>query len=160
LEKEKASLSEEETLRRLVVELRILEGTAEALQARLNLVNAALTELSFAKRTLEGVEKEKEDAPLFVPIGGGSYVQGKLASADKIILGIGAGVSVEKTVAEAKETVGSRIAEFEKTRVTLQQQLFQVVDRIQEGRAKFQELTAKMSEAERQANVQETERRP
>jgi len=157
LEKEK-TLSEEETLRRLVVELRILEGTAEALQARLNLVNAALTELSLAKMTLEGVEKEEGDAPLFVPIGGGSYVQAKLASSDKIILGIGAGVSVEKTVAEAKETVGNRIADFEKTRSTLQQQLVQVVGRIQEGRAKFQELTAKMSEAERQADVQETER--
>jgi len=159
LEKERA-LSDEETLRRTVVELRILEGTAEALQARLNLMNAALTELSFARMTLEGVEKEKGEAPLFVPIGGGSYVQAKLASSDKIILGIGAGVSVEKTVTEAKETVGNRIADFEKTRATLQQQLIQVVDRIQEGRTRFQELTAKMSEAERQANVQETEGRP
>lgn len=159
MEKERVS-SDEETLRRLMVELRILEGTAEALQARLNLVNAALTELSFAKMTLEGVEKEKGEAPLFVPIGGGSYVQAKLASSDKIILGIGAGVSVEKTVAEAKETVGSRFADFEKTRATLQQQLVQVVNRIQEGREKFQELTAKMSEAERRADVQETKRRP
>ena len=159
MEKERVS-SDEETLRRLVVELRILEGTAEALQARLNLVSAALTELNIAKMTLEGVEKERGEAPLFVPIGGGSYVQAKLASSDKVILGIGAGVSVEKTVAEAKETVGIRIADFEKTRLTLQQQLVQVVDRIQEGRAKFQELTAKISEAERQADVQETERRP
>jgi len=156
LEKERVS-SDEETLRRLVVELRILEGTAEALQARLNLVNAALTELSLAKTTLEGVEREKEEAPLFVPVGGGSYVLAKLTSSDKIVLGIGAGVSVEKSVAEAKETVGNRVADFEKTRVTLQQQLVQVVDRIQEGRAKFQELTAKMGEAERRADVQKTE---
>jgi len=159
LEKERAP-SDEETLRRLVVELRILEGTAETLQARLNLVNAALTELNFAKMTLEGVEKEKSEAPLFVPIGGGSYVQAKLASSDKVILGIGSGVSVEKTVAEAKETVGNRIADLEKTRTTLQQQLVQVVNRIQDGRAMFQELTAKMSEAERQRDVQETEGRP
>jgi len=159
LEKERTA-SNEENLRRLVVELRILEGTAEAIQARLNLINAALTELSFARMTLEGVEKEKEEAPLLVPIGGGSYVQAKLASSDKIILGIGAGVSVEKTVAEAKETVGNRIADFERTRATLQQQLVQVVDRIQEGRARFQELTAEMSETERQRDVQETEGRP
>jgi len=158
LEKERVS-SDEENLRRLVVELRILEGTAEALQARLNLVNAALTELSFARMTLEGVEKESGEAPLFVPIGGGSYIQAILASSDKIILGIGAGVSVEKTVSEAKETVGNRIADLEKTRVSLQQQLVQVVGRIQEGRASFQDLTAKMGEAERRADVQETEGR-
>ena len=47
--------SEEETFRRLVVELRILEGTADALQSRINLVNAALTELTIAGMTLEGL---------------------------------------------------------------------------------------------------------
>lgn len=145
--------SEEETFRRLVIELRILEGTAEALQARLNLVNAALTELTFAKMTLEGVEKEKEEAPLFVPVGGGSYVKARLESAEKIIVGMGAGVSIEKTITEAKETVGNRIADLEKTRVTLQQQLVQVMDKIQDGRVKIQEITTKMSERERTANV-------
>jgi len=61
--------SEEETFRRLVVELRILDGTAEELQSRVNLVNAALTELRVSSMTLEGLEKEKNDAQLFVPIG-------------------------------------------------------------------------------------------
>lgn len=152
--------NDEEALRRLVVELRILEGTAGALQTRLNLVNAALTELNFARTTLEGVEKEREEAPLFVPIGGGSYVQAKLASSDKVILGIGAGVSVEKTLEEAKETIENRIADFEKTLTTFQQQLAQVVDRIRENRARLQELTTKQSEEEQREDVQETERRP
>jgi len=152
--------SDEEILRRLMVELRLLEGTAEALQIRLNLVNATLTELNLARITLEGVEKEKGEVPLFVPIGSGSYVQAKLANSDKVILGIGAGVTIEKTIGEAKETVGNRIANFEKARATLQQQLIQVVNQIEGGRVKFQELTAKMSEAERQADVQETKGRP
>lgn len=152
--------NDEEALRRLVVELRILEGTAGALQTRLNLVSAALTELNFARTTLEGVEKEGKGAPLFVPIGGGSYVQAKLAASDRVILGIGAGVSVEKTLGEAKETVESRIADFEKTMTTFRQQLAQVVDRINENRARLQELTAKQSEEGQREDVQETERRP
>lgn len=150
--------SEEETLRRLAVELRILEGTAEALQSRINLVNATLTELRIASMTLEGVEKEKEGAPLFVPIGGGSYVRAKLESADTVIVGIGAGVAIERTIKEAKENLGNRIAEFEKTRTTFQQQLTQVIEKIQDGRSKFQELTAKLSEGERTKSVRETQR--
>jgi len=150
--------SEEETLRRLSVELRILEGTANALQARVNLVHAALAEFRVASRTLEGVEKEKEGASFFVPIGGGSYVRAKLESADKVIVGVGAGVAIERTIGEAKENVGNRIADLEKTRTTLQQQLTQVVGKFEDGRSKFQELAAKLSEKEKTRGVRKTKR--
>jgi len=147
---------DQETFRRLVVELRILEGTAEAIQSRLNLVGAALNELNLARITLEGVEKETPEAPLFVPIGGGSYVKAKLESTDRVIVGMGAGVSIEKTLTEAKATVQNRIGELEKTRVSLQQQLVQVVSRIQENRNKLDDLTARLSRAEKTTDVQKT----
>lgn len=152
--------SNQEAFRRLLVELRILEGTAETLQARLNLVSTALTELNFAKMTLEGVEKEKPEASMFVPIGGGSFIKAKLESTDKVIVGAGAGVSIERTMAEAKQTVQNRVSELEKTRVSLQQQLVQVVDRIQEDRDKLQALSDKLNQPERRASVPETKRRP
>jgi prefoldin alpha subunit len=145
--------SNEETFRRLAVELRILEGTADTIQSRANMVNGALTELVVASMTLEGLEKEKTDAPLFVPIGGGSYIEAKLGSEDKVVVSIGAGVAVERTLKEAKDTVSSRIAELEKTRNTLEQQLRQVIDKIQENRAQLQELSGKLSEREKAAGV-------
>ncbi len=148
--------SEEETFRRLAVELRILEGTAEALQSRINFVNAALTELRVANMTLEGVGKEKKNTSLFVPIGGGSYVKAKLESADKMIVGIGANIAVERTIKVAKESMGNRIADLEKTRKSLQQQITQVIGRIQNNRSQLQELTAKLSEKERRKGVRKT----
>lgn len=144
----------DETLRRLIVELRLLEGTANTLQSRLNFISAMQTELNYAKMTLEGLEKENEDVPLFVPIGGGSYIRAKLESAEKIIVGMGAGVSVEKSLSEAKETVGNRIAQLEKTRGTLQQQLTQVAQKMEEDQTKFQRLSEKLRESERKRNVQ------
>jgi len=146
----------EETLRQLVVELRLLEGTANTLQSRLNFVNAILTELNYAKMTLEGLEKEKKNVPLLVPIGGGSYIRAKLGSAEKVIVGMGAGVSVEKSMSEAKETVGTRISQLAKTRGSLQQQFTQVAQKIEEDRARFQELSERLGEAERRRNVRKT----
>mgnify|MGYP001042413219 FL=1 len=151
--------SEEETLRRLAVELRILEDSANAIQSRINLVNAALAELRIANITLEGMEKEKEETSLFVPIGGGSYVKAKLESTDTVTVGIGAGVAIERTIKEAKENLENRIADLEKTRTTLQQQLTQVVEKIQDGRSKFQELSSKLSRAERPQGVRKAKRR-
>jgi prefoldin alpha subunit len=151
--------NEEETFRRLAVELRLLEGTAEELQSRINLVNAALTELKIASVTLNGIEAEKENSSLFVPIGGGSYIKAKLESADKIIVGVGAGVATEKTVKEATASLERRTSELEKTRNTLQQQLTQVVGEIQDGRSKFEELTTKLRKEEKTRRVRKTEKR-
>ena len=151
--------SEEETFRRLAVELRILEGTAEALQSRVNLVNTALTELRVASMTLEGLGKEKKDAQLFVPIGGGSFIKAKLASSDKVVVGIGADVAVERTMKEAKENLENRIAELEKTRTSLGQQLVQVIGKIREDRARLEELTVKLREGERAKGVRKAKKR-
>jgi prefoldin alpha subunit len=138
-----ASKSEEE-LRKLSVELRLLEQTAEAMQSRINMVNAVTTDLTYASMTLEGLEKEKENSELLVPIGGNSYIKARLENPDRLIVGMGAGVSVEKTLQEAKEIVKKRLENLEKTRMSLQQQLAQVAERISQGRETFERLVAEL----------------
>ncbi|MEM3730156.1 MAG: prefoldin subunit alpha [Candidatus Bathyarchaeia archaeon] len=135
---------DEEELRRLNIELRVLEQTAEAIQSRINMVNAVITDLTYASMALEGLEKEKENAELLVPIGGNSYIKARLENPDKVIVGIGAGISVEKTLQEAKELIKKRLEDMEKTRLSLQQQLAQVAERISYDREKFEDLVAKL----------------
>jgi len=137
---------EEEELSRLSIEVRLLEQTAETLQQRIGMINAAITDLTYANMTLEGIEKEKEDAELLVPIGGSSYIKTKLASTDNVIVGLGAGVSVEKTLQEAKAIVKERLGELEKTMTSAQQQFAQVAQRINAGRSRFESLLAKVRE--------------
>ena len=143
----------EEQLRRTSVELRLLEQTAEALQSRINMVNAVITDLVYAGMALEGLEKEKENSELLVPIGGNSYIKAKLDNPDKVVIGMGAGVSVEKTLQEAKEMVKNRQENLGKTRMSLQQQLAQVAERISEGREKFENLVAEMRGEKTSENV-------
>jgi prefoldin alpha subunit len=134
--------SDEEELRRLSVEMRYLEQTADTLQQRIGMINAALTDMSYANATLDGLEQEKENAEMLVPIGGSSYVKVKLADHDKVIIGLGAGISTEKTVAEAKATLKERQDELEKTMNSAQQQFAQVADRVNSGRNRLESLLA------------------
>jgi len=143
----------EEELRRISVELRILEQTAETLNSRINMVNTMIADLTYASMTLEGLEKQKENAELLVPIGGGSYIKAKLETPDKVTVGIGAGVSVEKTLGEAKEIINKRLEELGKTRVSLQQQFSQIVERINEDRKRFEELAAEFRKENPPKNV-------
>lgn len=143
------SESPEDEARRLLVELRILEGTADSIRQRIAFLTAALSELNLARMALEGIEKEETDASLFVPIGGGSFIKAKLADKDKVIYGVGAGISIEKTVKEAEEGIANRISELDKAKLSLEQQLHQVLRKIQEDQTRFQELTAQYRERER-----------
>ena len=139
------SEKDEETFRKIVTEIRFLETTAEVLQSRINLLNAALAELNLAKMTLEGLEKEKINTSTLIPIGGGSYVKAKLESTDTVVAGIGAGVAIEKSVKDARETISKRIEEYQKHMEGLQQRLTQVSNRIYEDRAALEELSQKLA---------------
>lgn len=138
----------EQEIRKLNMELRYFEQTAESLQQRLNMLNAAMTDIAYANMTLESIEKEKENAEMKVPIGGSSYIAVKLANPDKVVVGMGSGVSVEKTLPEAKEIMKQRMDDLEKTRVQAQQQLSQVVERINTGRTRMESLLSVIREGQ------------
>jgi len=143
----------------LVLESRYLEETVEEIQSRINMTHAALTELKVSSLTLEGLEKEKKGTELFVPIGGGSYVKAKLETAKTVVVGVGADVAVEKTLKEAKEELETRIAELEKTREGLGQQLNQVFGRMQQNRTMMEEVMAKLKqEGEKQSGVRQAKK--
>ena len=143
----------EETLRKLSVEMRFLEQTAEAIQSRINMINAVITDLTYANMTLEGLEKEKENSELMVPIGGNSYIKARLANPNQVIVGMGAGISVEKTLQEAKDIIKNRLENLEKSRSNLQQQLAQVAEKMNEDKEKFDRLMAELREGKKPKNV-------
>jgi len=148
LEKKNLASKVEEELRRLSIETRILEETAQALQSRVNMVNAVITDLIYANMTLEGLEKKEADSELLVPIGSNSYIKAKLHESDKIIVGMGAGVSIEKTPEEAKGIIKKRLENLEKTRMSLQQRFAQVAQKINEDRSKLDKLTVELRKGE------------
>lgn len=142
--KDKLASKSEDELRRLSVEMRLLDQSAEIIQSRVNTVNALITDLTYAGMALEGLKQENEGSELFVPIGGNSYIRAKLQGSDKVVVGMGAGVAVEKTLPEAEEIIKKRVENMQKTRMSLQQQFTQVAQKMSEDRVKFEELAAEM----------------
>ena len=135
--------ADDEDFQKSLVQLRVYEGSARALQARLEIVNAALNEFSLASTTLEGVKTQKTDEDALIPVGGGSYVRVRLSDISKIVMGIGAGVAVEKPIEDSVNEIKERIADLDKARTSLQEQLSQALFRIEENREKLGELVKK-----------------
>jgi prefoldin alpha subunit len=135
--------ADDEDFQKSLVQLRAYEGSARALQARLGMVNAALNEFSLASTTLEGVKTQKTDEDALIPVGGGSYVRVRLSDISKIVMGVGAGVAIEKPIEDSVNEIKERIADLDKARTSLQEQLSQALFRIEENREKLGELVKK-----------------
>jgi prefoldin alpha subunit len=134
----------EEQLRRLLVELQILQNTADVLQSRVNLLESGIMELRVAGMTLEELKKEKEGAPLLLPIGGDSFIRANLGNTSTIIVGIGADVSVEMELDKALEDIGTRLSESEKASLSAQEQFSQVVAQMQIHQENVNRLSAEL----------------
>ncbi|MBS7657832.1 MAG: prefoldin subunit alpha [Candidatus Bathyarchaeia archaeon] len=130
----------EETLRRLLIENRILEASIAVIQSRLKVVNASLAEILLASSTLEGIKGKPKGSKILVPIGAGSFIRAELADSEKIIMGIGAGTSIEKSFEESIQELKNRQAELEKIRASLEQQLIQATSQLEEKRKALSSL--------------------
>src|SRR5256712_8696818 len=109
----------DEEMRQLLVEIRMLEGSARVLSSRLDIVTGALSETQTAKQTLEGTKESGKDVEMLIPIGSGSFVKAKLEDPQHIIIGVGAGVCLEKTVEDSIKDLNLRATDLEKAQINV-----------------------------------------
>ena len=136
-------VKEEDVVNQLVAEIRILEGSIGVLQSRLGIVRAAISEVTLAHRTLEGVKVLTNGESALVPVGAGSYIRMQLQDSKKVVMGIGAGVALEKDVESSITDLKVRLEELEKARTSLQQQLDQTGTRYQQDREALEDILQK-----------------
>ena len=75
-----------------------------------------------------------------IPIGSGSFVKARLAEPQKAVIGIGAGVCVEKPTADSIKELRGRASELEKARASITNQLEQVLTQTEAYRARLNEV--------------------
>lgn len=102
----------EAELRQAMSTLEIFRAQLESINQNQQLVQMSLEELGRAKETLVQFQKASEGDELLVPVGGNSFVFAKVATNVKAIVGIGTGVSVERSMDEAIKTMDDRAAEL------------------------------------------------
>ena len=132
----------EEEIRRLLAAYQQYQAQAEAIMRQISLTQLTAEGLDRALHAVEALEKAEEGKEILVPIGSGSFIHGKLASKEKVVLNVGAGVSIEKTAAEAREILLVRKAEVLEGSRKLNEVLAKIdqeIQRIQAIMQKFEE---------------------
>ena len=141
------SQEQEKQLRRLVTEIRMMEGTVQVLEQRLQLLNATVAELRLAQGSLGELKSVEPHTPLLVPVGGGVFMNAQLGDISKVIVGIGADVSVEMGYDKAVEDIGGRLQEMEKAQASVQEQLGQIYAQLETHQGMAERLSTEIQNA-------------
>jgi prefoldin alpha subunit len=141
------SLSEKENkLRQLLTEMRMMEGTVNLLQQRLQVVMASVSELRLANQSLGDLKDIQSGSNLLVPIGGAAFINASLGNVQKVVVGIGADVSLEMTYDDAVKDVSERLMEMEKAQTSIEQQLGQIMAQLEAHQTVVERLSSEIQQ--------------
>jgi len=128
----------EEDVRRLLMVYQQYQAEAEAIVRQLGLFQLSVEGCEKALKAVEAMETAEDGQEMLVPIGQDSFIHAKLATKDKVIVGVGAGVSIEKSNAEAKESLNKRKEQLSEASAKLNQTL----SKIEQEMGKIQSIAA------------------
>jgi len=134
----------EDQTRRLIYELQLMQGTADTLQQRLAILQNALADLRVAEESLKGLSETEEGSPILIPMGGGTLVNAQLGDTSKVIINIGAEVSIDMPLEDAQKNVADRLEDVEKTNTSVEQQLQQLLAQMEVHRDGINRLSAQI----------------
>ena len=106
-----------------LMQLEYLNQQIRGMQMHLNEVTKAVDELSVLNVGLKNLKTSKKGDDVLVPLGASSYVKASLTASNKVIVSVGAGVFVEKTIDDAVPIVSKQIKELRKQEETMFQNI-------------------------------------
>ncbi len=112
------------------------QAQSEAIAQQLGLTQMTIQGLDRAILAIDALDSAADGQEMLVPIGSGSFVFAKLASKEKVVLNVGAGVSIEKPAAEARESLKVRKAEVAEA----SKKLSEMLNKIDAEMAKIQSV--------------------
>lgn len=121
----------EQDPRALAMQYQELKKRAEAIQQQLTMVKFSVDDCTKVLKTIEELVNVEEGTEMMFPIGSGSFVYANITSADKVVVDIGSGVSVERPLDDAKQIMEKRKAELEKAYENMNASLAQLSQQMQ-----------------------------
>ena len=133
----------EEEVRRLLAAYQQYQAQADGIMRQLSLTQVTAEGLERASAAVDALDKAEVGQEILVPIGSGSFIHATLASKEKVVLNVGAGVSIEKNAAEAKDILKVRKAEV----LEGSKKLNEVLAKIDQEMQKIQAIMQQYEEA-------------
>lgn len=133
--------SDEEKLNNLVVEVRVLESTYNELTSRQGILERALIENRAALDAIKGLA-DNGAGEVLTQIGGGAMLRSPPPDADRVLVGVGANVVLDKPREEALAIIEERQKEVERSIVSIVGQREEIKQRLEADQELLQRLAS------------------
>ncbi len=128
----------ESKYQQLLSEERVLEDQLNDMQSRIEIITAQIQEHVNASVTMSNLKNEQGHDAL-IPIGAQIYIKGTISDANKVLIGLGAGISVEKTVEQASADLEARVSNMQKLLTSLRDEYAKIAEKVNSLRSQLGE---------------------
>ncbi len=122
----------------------VYKHQAESIYQQINVVGITIKDVESALITITTLKDEPAGIETLVPIGFGSFVKANLINTDTIVVGIGAGVSIEKKIDDAKSFLEKRKDEL----IKYQEQLNNTIAKLAQELQNIEKLVHKHQQSQ------------
>jgi prefoldin alpha subunit len=135
-------MTQEEEITRNLTLIEYYKQQLESIDMQLQYLQAAIADYQRAKITVEQLHAVDNNSEILIPVGGGAFVNGSLKNASNVLLGVGAGLVMEKTVDEAIAKLDERIHKVQES----YEKVVSLAQKIQGDAEELSSKTQKMME--------------
>jgi prefoldin alpha subunit len=105
------------------MELQMMQNQARQVQQQVQALESQAGEMDIVQQALDDFAQSKTGSPAIVTLTPGLFVKAKLEETDKVLLNVGGGAVVQKTIPEAKKVIAEQATELRKLQEELSTQL-------------------------------------
>lgn len=121
----------------------VLSQNLEKLKQQIELVEQQLMELKSTMLSMEDVNKLDGTNEILVPMGSGCFSRGMITDSKKILIGVGAGVFLDREMESAKTLLNDRFNEIEKAGMEIEEHMKNIAGQMNTLAVDIQDLAAK-----------------
>ena len=136
------AVNKEKDIQQKMIMYQLLQKHLEELKQQAMIIERKNLELEITKQSVKDIDALKKDNEILISLGSGFYGFGEFNDLKKILVDIGSGVFIKKTVGSASDILKGKGKEIEDLNKKLQHELNDVV-------TKMNEIAAEVETAQR-----------
>ena len=94
-------MTKEEEITRNLTLIEYYKQQLESIDMQLQYLQSTIADYQRAKMTVEQLHAVDENAEILIPVGAGTFVNGSLKNSSNVLIGVGAGIVIEKPIDDA-----------------------------------------------------------
>ncbi|MFZ2456955.1 MAG: prefoldin subunit alpha [Candidatus Altiarchaeia archaeon] len=135
-----------EEIQALMLEAEQYKRQMESINRQMQILETTMEELRGSLNAISALEENKAGTEILVSVGSASFIRAKLMETDKILVGVGSALSLEKSIPEARKFFEDRVRQAGEAQEKMRKAALETTDAIQALDDEYRHLISHMQQ--------------